>query len=336
MAYLPLILLVSAAFFSGAAALSFIIAIRSSREHRNTIFPVVREVEGLKAKWAWIGVFAFMVLSASTVGGWVATQGNVTNTPLVPSIARRASDTLQLDLSVLLTSSETKELAEPVVQVDTSLATATVPVFLDISTDMPEPTSELNAVVLATHTPSITLIDPTSTSPQPSATPTPIPTSTVEPTATPEPTVAVPSSSTPAPTPTSINLPSPTVSPITTSPQEERRSISQIPNSVKIGPIVFAHGVTNRRRAIDPTDVFAHDIEQIYAVFPYSGMRNGMQFSVIWYYQEEEILRDEYEWNWGSEDRSYAFIKPQGPGNYEVEMKINSETIASGSFEVRP
>lgn len=102
-----------------------------------------------------------------------------------------------------------------------------------------------------------------------------------------------------------------------------------------IGPIAFATGITSRRQPITPTTVFTAP-EQIYAVFPYSGMKNGLPFSVVWYYQNREILRDESTWEWGTTDHSFVFVKPIGPGDYRLELSVGDAVTSTGSFRINP
>jgi len=112
-----------------------------------------------------------------------------------------------------------------------------------------------------------------------------------------------------------------------------------IPASVRangsIGPIAFATGITSRRQPITPTTVFTAP-EQIYAVFPYSGLKNGLPFSVVWYYQNREILRDESTWEWGTTDHSFVFIKPIGSGEYRLELAVGGIITSTGTFRVNP
>ena len=108
------------------------------------------------------------------------------------------------------------------------------------------------------------------------------------------------------------------------------------PAGVSFGPIAFATAINDDREAVDPTDVFQSPVSKVYAVFPYRGMRNGLPFTAIWYYQGREIIRDEYEWSWGTTDRSYLFINPVGPGQYTLELKVGASTVATATFRITP
>lgn len=380
MAYLPLILLIAAAFASGAAVLLFIIYLRANREKRTTIFPVVRETEALKATWARLGFILFAIVAALSTGGWFATQQNLILRNLAPTqVDGGVPDTArEAVLAGILASTPTVvEATTPIVEETATL----VAVTFDISTLLP-PTETATVVpppptAIATHTPPPTatpLPSPTTVSPTattlPTETPTRLPTATqVVPTATLPPPQADPTATVILPTvepPTNITetialvsrllpLGTPTATPVSSgllrlTESNQTSSISTttvitaaaiktlppLPDNVTLGPIVFSTEITPRRVAVAPKQQFNANTEQIYAVFPYQGMQNGLAFTIIWYFQDKELTRENLEWSWGNADLSYTFIKPVGLGQYRVEMQVNQQTMASASFEVTP
>ena len=102
-----------------------------------------------------------------------------------------------------------------------------------------------------------------------------------------------------------------------------------------MGPMAFATQISDRREPIDPTTVFSDTVNRIYAAFPYSGMRNGVTWTQIWYFNDIEFSRGEQTWEWGSTDRSYVFTNPVGAGAYRLELYVNDDLVASGAFTVR-
>jgi hypothetical protein len=168
------------------------------------------------------------------------------------------------------------------------------------------------------------------------------------PTATDEPSASVTLSATATPTPTPVlppltpapPSPSPTLAASATStsiPPSPTPASSPIPapTSVQMGPIAFATQIGDRREPIDPTTVFSDTVNQVYASFPYSGMRNGITWTQIWYFNDVEFSRGEETWEWGSDDLSYVFTKPVGAGDYRLELYVNDDLVASGAFTVR-
>jgi hypothetical protein len=189
----------------------------------------------------------------------------------------------------------------PVVETEASATPVEAPVA---PTDVQQvPTS--SRVALATAQP------PAGETPPPPATPTPRPltlTPTLAPSATP--TLVPPS-------------PTPAVSPV------------PAPASLQMGPIAFATQVTDRREPISPTTVFSDTVSRVYASFPYSGMRNGLTWTQVWYFDGVEFSRGEESWDWGSTDRSYIFTKLVGAGDYRLELYVNDDLVSSGEFTVR-
>lgn len=261
MALLSLTLLIVSALLVGATVLAVLVAVRSLRERRITIFPVVKETETRRARGALLAAGIFAVLAAAGIGGWAATQRH-------PNNISPASTTVQ-------TQNETISAA-------------------DVAPD--------------------TIVTPIPTDAPPAA-PTIIGVSTI---ITPEPTIT----------------PTPTVPPTDTPTPRAPTDGTPLPANLSMGPISFALTVSDRREAIDPAETFNTLPERIYAVFPYSGMKNGLPFSVIWYYQGVELIRNDYIWEWGTTDRSFAFIKPVGLGTYRVELRVADTTVAENSFEI--
>jgi len=270
MPYLSLTLLISAALFSGLTVLFILLTIRSRREHKNTIFPVVREMEGIKAKRFVIASGVFLALAALSIGGWIATQQDPKNILIAKEATQQA--TLQ----------QTRAIVTPALS--------------------PSPVAPTQQVISESQA-AQGQVNPTA--------PPPTPTS--------------------APTVTNATV-------VTATPATPAKKTSPVPapDGVSMGPIVFSSSVNDKREAENPTDVFDTQANKVYAAFPYRGMKNGVPFSVIWYYQNGEIARDDFEWDWGSKGQSYFFVKLRNAGVYKVEFRINDKIIAEGSFKVTP
>ncbi len=166
-------------------------------------------------------------------------------------------------------------------------------------------------VSAADQTPSPTAESPAGEALSPPATPTPSPPSpAITPSATPTPTPVPPS-----PTPAGTPVPA--------------------PPGVKIGPIAFATQITDRREPISPTTIFSDTVNRVYAVFPYNGMRNGLTWTQVWYFNGVEFNRGQGTWEWGSTDRSYVFTQLVGAGEYRLELYVNDELLTSAEFTVQ-
>ncbi len=320
MSALPTILLIIAAVSMGATVIAILVAIRSSREAKSAIFPIVREEEALKAQRARVSIFVWLAITALFFGGWLAavrfiptgnsaTVSEVASAPSATALAAAAAPntpgvgTVAPTATPTLTNSDDLELTTNLTDLTTD--TPTPPTF----TPMPAPS--------ATSTP----VPPTATpspSPPPTATNTNTPTATITPTSTP--------SATPTPTPTTLadGARAPTTAPRTPAPPD-----------VRMGPIEFGLDVTDDLEIINPGTVFSPTVETVYAVYPFSGMSKGLDFAVVWYHQGVELAREEIEWPFGDRANSYSFIHPRGPGLYKLELYVNDTVVATKLFEIR-
>ncbi len=310
---LPSILLILAAFSIGATVISALAALRSTREAQSAIFPIVREEESIRARRARIAIFGWLAMTALFLGGWLAA------------------------LRLAVPDESLSILEAQTVQPEQSVVPATDSPPLDTATP---PATIIKLVVgeaSATDTPpkisSTSPLPGSSTSKPPASKPTPTPktpTPTVTATQTPlPPTAAATETLTPSPptaTPTSLadaaRIP-------TTGPR------TPAPPGVKMGPIQFATDINPDLEAINPADVFPDGVEAIYAVYPFWGMEKGLDFAIVWYKNGAELVRDEGQWQFGDEARSYTFLVPQGPGLYKLELYINDTVMASSLFEIR-
>jgi hypothetical protein len=136
------------------------------------------------------------------------------------------------------------------------------------------------------------------------------------------------------PPPSSTLVPPSTPTPIPPSPTLAGTP-APAPASAQIGPIAFASQITTHREPINPTTVFSDTVSQVYAVFPYSGMLKGVNWTQVWYFNGVEFIRGQENWAWGSTDRSYVFTRLVGAGDYRLELYVNDELMSSGEFMVQ-
>jgi hypothetical protein len=320
---LPTILLILAAVSIGATVIAMLIALRSAREARSAIFPIVREEETVRAQRARVAVFLLSALTALFKGGWLATLR-------------------------LFPLSGTAPVA------DTESAQPAATVALAFVTETPSPTPQ-PPVVEATLIPTQPAqVEPTSTSLPPAtlppvATPTPALESAAAPAAV-ETSPTQPPAPTPLPSPTTVPV-LPTATPVNTPippPPTATATLAAVaaqipttgprtpaPAGAKMGPIQFATDITPNIEPINPDDFFPQNIEAVYAVYPYSGMVDGVDFAAVWYQNGAELWRDEQKWRWGSTAQFYSFLNPPGEGLYKLELYVNDSVVATGLFEVR-
>ncbi len=276
---LPTLLLILSAISIGATVIAVLVALRSAREARTAIFPIVKEEESLRARRARVSILVWLAVTAILLGGWLAALQLTNNTDETNAIT---------------------------------------------PTGQP---ADAGAVQFATETPTETPL-----SVEPANTP-------VEATNETEQPADSPATATPLPTPTNApdvnptNTPAPTTPPNT--PTATRQPLGPAPDDAELGPIEFATEISSSPiAAINPAETFPPGTT-IYAVYPYRGMQNDITFTTVWYLNNTEIARDDSQWEWGWQGRSYSFLLPPGEGTYKLELYVNDTQLASGSFEVR-
>jgi hypothetical protein len=313
MTSLPNILLILAAISAGATAIAALIALRSAREARRTIFPIVREEESVRAQRARISIVVWLAVTALFLGGWLAAL-RLTTTGSPSQISDAGS-------------AQPDETVVAVFTTETPLA----------DNDVPSPTTTQSPATEAVA-PTITPKPPNTTTSLPSATPTLEPPtftpSPVPPTATPTHTSVPPTA-----TPTETLTPAPPT-PTPTSLADAARIPTPAPRTpappgARMGPIQFATDITDDIQAINPDTLFSRNTETIYAVYPYSGMEDGLDFTALWYRNGVELVREEREWDFGDKAYSYSFLMPPGVGLYKLELLVNDSVLATKLFEIR-
>jgi len=289
---------------------SWLVANRSAREARITIFPIVREEETTRARRARIMSSLTGVVAAIMAGAFFL-SGQVAAPTAAPQMVAQATP-----LPQPVPASVTPRAQPPVGDAQPPLATK-VPVAAP-----PAPTP--------TAPPANT---PVAVSPAPSAQPT-LETATVPPaTASLTSTETISDTAPSAPPPSSPISPVESAQPPIGTPTASVKT--PVPPGTQIGPIAFSTQVTSRRQPISPTTVFSDTVGRIYAVFPYRGMRDGMTWSQVWYFNGVEFNRGQDTWNWGATDLSYVFTKVVGVETYRLELYVNNTLLSSGEFAVQ-
>jgi hypothetical protein len=295
MSLLSWLLVILAGLSLAAMVVSITIANRSAREARSTIFPVVREEETVRARRARITTSVMGVIAAIMAGAFFL-SGQLPSLS-VPTLPSPAEFVAIVESPVTEVVSPEVEMIAPAVPTETPLPPTEEPIEA-------QKTPASSQVILSTPQ---SLSEET---PTPLATPTPVPPA-------------------PTPTPPVLATRAPTLSSSTAA-----GSPIPAPVDVEMGPIAFATQITNRRDPISPTTIFSNTVSRVYATFPYTGMQNGLTWTQVWYFEDDEYSRGAENWEWGNDDRSFVFTKLVGAGDYRLELYVNEELVASGGFTV--
>ncbi len=299
----PLIFLSLTALFSGLAIICLLIALRAYREHRNNIFPVVREDEGIKARRSVFAIVFLLFLTLIMAWNWIRSRPFSENAYSLRDMSNFAFRRQNTAFTVTLTT--------VAAEAQTNIAQTSIP---------SNEAADVAATLTPTWTPSL-------------ATPSPSPTGADSSNPTPSVTTAV------------LDI----VRPITISQEQaivtaqptlsDTKSIPDllsILSDIQIGPVEFTVQLTEDRQAVNPAKTFSVQNDRVYAVFPYQGMQDGLPYAIVWYYQNEEIIRFDDTWSGGEANRSYAYVNVFAPGTYTFELWIGEAIIISEDFEAVP
>jgi hypothetical protein len=289
-------------------ALLIMAAGRYRREIRSSIFPIVREESAARVQRARVGATAAAIVAAVAAVAAVAFFASQESPMPALQVRLPALPRLLPELPQLVQAPSPTPTPEP----EPTVAPSPSPTAEPTATWTPIPTAtvstpEATATATATATPT--------------RTPIPAHTPTLAATAPPSPTVAT---LTPEPAATLLAFASPT----------RRPTPVPLPPDARLGPLSFSLELNADNNAVNPTQVFSNTAARIYAVFPFHGMRKGLLWTRVWYFNNMEFARAEEFWQWGENARSYTYIKPVGAGEYRLELLVNDKLLASGKFTV--
>ena len=173
-------------------------------------------------------------------------------------------------------------------------------------------------------------------------TPSPTPTSTSTITLTP--TVSLTPSITLSPTITETPSESntPTVSPTPHIPLAIEGKFTGTltpPVDALFSSIDFSNiGLDGLNRAIDPTDTFTNPVGSMFAAFSYNGLADGIQWTALWYRQDELVSFETKPWDGGTGGYGFSEWHPNAaewlPGEYQVQLFLGYDWYQVDFFDV--
>jgi len=132
------------------------------------------------------------------------------------------------------------------------------------------------------------------------------------------------------PTATPVAQPIATATPVPPTPTEEHPAPF-------FGPIVFAEGVAEDNKPINPTTTFPAGITMVYGIFNYEGLKDGLEWTYTWYRDGElEATRTEI-WKSGEEGSAWVNLWNDAglpSGNYELRLYLGDKLLQSGTFVI--
>lgn len=170
------------------------------------------------------------------------------------------------------------------------------------------------------------------------ATPSLTPPPTGRPSATVSPTITL--------SPTITNTPSesetPTVTPTAYVPLAVEAQFSALvtpPADAVFSPLTFAQGLDSLYRPIREATLFDNPVGELFALFSYDRMVDGVQWTALWYRDGQLVYYETKPWDGGTGGLGYSDWRPQPeewlPGNYHVQIFIGQQLKTLGDFVVQ-
>lgn len=148
----------------------------------------------------------------------------------------------------------------------------------------------------------------------------------------------------PLPTPMPSPAPAPSAPPAPLTPEANPTSPGPSPNlsSARIGPIVFARGVSSDGKPIDPARQFPLGIMQIYAIFELRGLKTNDVIGEVLYWGSDRPVDKKLTamelFGGPTKEGPYPLTlyksAPWPAGSYRLELSLNGTVMQKGTFEV--
>ena len=172
----------------------------------------------------------------------------------------------------------------------------------------------------------------------------PSPTPTITPSITPTPTISLTPSITLSPTITETPSESltPTITPTPHIPLAIEGKFTGTltpPGEAVFSLIEFSNvGLDGLNRAIEPTDTFTNPVGSMFAAFSYNGLADGIQWTALWYRQDELVNFETKPWDGGTGGYGYSEWHPNAeewlPGEYQVQIFLGFDWYQVNFFTV--
>jgi type VI secretion system secreted protein VgrG len=172
----------------------------------------------------------------------------------------------------------------------------------------------------------------------PSLTPTSSPTISPSPTASLTPSITL--SPTITETPSESNTPTVTPTPhIPLAIEGKFTGTLTPPVDAVFSAIDFSNiGLDGLNRAIEPTDTFTNPVGSMFAAFSYNKLTDGVQWTALWYRQDELVNFETKPWDGGTGGYGFSEWHPKAeewlPGEYQIQLFLGYDWYQIGFFEV--
>jgi hypothetical protein len=105
------------------------------------------------------------------------------------------------------------------------------------------------------------------------------------------------------------------------------------------GPITFGDGQDENGEPTNPGTEFPDPTFELYAVWPYEGMSDGLNWNLTWLLDDEVIIDQDQQWEGGASGTwsSYLYMQNGEPlpvGKYEVQLSIQGTVVQTATATI--
>lgn len=102
--------------------------------------------------------------------------------------------------------------------------------------------------------------------------------------------------------------------------------------------VTFAEGIDQKGNPVAAAQSFASGLEELHAFSGYSGMEDGMDFSVNWFIDGQKVIESPEEWDGGESGSWHYYIWSDSgnlpDGEYNLELAIAGQVLQSATTTV--
>jgi serine protease Do len=103
-------------------------------------------------------------------------------------------------------------------------------------------------------------------------------------------------------------------------------------------PITWAEGVDRNGNPVGAAQSFSSGLDELHAFSDYSGMEDGLAFTVNWYVNGEKVIESPYDWDSGASGTWHDYLYSKSgelpDAEYQVELLVEDQVLQTGTATV--
>ena len=109
------------------------------------------------------------------------------------------------------------------------------------------------------------------------------------------------------------------------------------PGNAQIGSITFAEDLDKNNKPIRSGTSFKSGLKEVNAIYTYNNMKNGLNWSPIWYLDDEPVIKNQLKWDSGvsgTQARTITSKNALPDGKYRLEITVEGKVLQKGEFTI--